>query len=226
MEASRRRSSAGWCARWGNSRGPRSCARCCRRSTSTVSIFSFSRPIIFPNIFRTVETARYSINNSGCNKGCITERTKCQPLSKPTLGRGVNRKFPINIQRSCENETRSRNTGGGGEGGEDHDSLKFVTLFPTTWLNSLAAPLSLRALQQVNRLRCFAKYLESVDGRQQQINNIRTTGSRSLELVLRFSLIRQFSGVLILRVIFENYSDNETWMPSLASNFFRLHSHW
>lgn len=36
----------------------------------------------------------------------------------------------------------------------------------------------------------------------------------------RFSLIRQFSGVLILRVIFENYSDNETWMHLSPRTFF------
>lgn len=224
MEASRRRSSAGWCARWGNSRGPRSCARCCRRSTSTVSIFSFSRPIIFPNIFRTVETARYSINNSGCNKGCITERTKCQPLSKPTLGRGVNRKFPINIQRSCENETRSRNTGGGGGGGRGSRFVKIRNVVPdhvvkfvsgTALLARSPTSKSASLLREILGIRGWT----STTDEQHSYNWIEIPRTR-------FSLIRQFSGVLILRVIFENYSDNETWMPSLASNFFRLHSHW
>lgn len=91
------------------------------------------RPKYFPLYFRTVVTARYSINPDVSRKRGKSEmhRLPRNPPSDVVLIEN----FPLIFN----DPARENETGASGNTERGQDSLKFVTSFPTTWLNSLGA---------------------------------------------------------------------------------------
>lgn len=145
---------------------------------------------------------------------------KIQPPSKPTLGRGVNRKFPINIQRSCENETRSRNTGGGGGGGGPR-FVKIRNVVPDHVVKFVSDTALLARSPTSKSASLLREILGWTSYRSTTFVQLDRDPSNSRNRVTLLS--DRFSGVLIARNFRKLFRQREAFFTdldaSLASNF-------